>query len=275
VDVENIPGFMDGREKAQEGARKHVSGHPLDIALMRLAFVTQPIQPKELRETVERHAREFVFSHLFGVEKLSSDGLVTDTAPSAVMSNEEAKEERFRKEMYQQAAQFGWPVKVDFAIAPARQQILDEHAPRLRDIAFLVSSHPLVPVGRERIYARGILAGLQGDWLIATHLLIPQLEYSIRLVFQQNDILPSTLNAGLQKVHLLGWLLTHSAMPEIFGEDMAFDLRALLIEVFGCNLRNDFAHGLIPEGAFYTPATQYLWWLILRLLCIPIVKAGN
>jgi hypothetical protein len=57
-------------------------------------------------------------------------------------------------------------------------------------------------------------------------------------------------------------------MPEleqIFGPDIAFDLRGILIERFGDNMRNEFAHGLMPESAFYVPTAAYLWWLILHL----------
>jgi hypothetical protein len=51
----------------------------------------------------------------------------------------------------------------------------------------------------------------------------------------------------------------------IFGPDILFDLRGILIERFGCNLRNELAHGLMPEGAFYTAEAPYLWWLVIHL----------
>jgi len=54
-------------------------------------------------------------------------------------------------------------------------------------------------------------------------------------------------------------------LEEIFGPDIAFDLREILIERFGDNMRNEFAHGLMPEGAFYQPTADYLWWLVLHL----------
>ena len=57
-------------------------------------------------------------------------------------------------------------------------------------------------------------------------------------------------------------------MPEIediLGPNITFDLRGILIERFGHNMRNESAHGLMPEGAFYQPASVYLWWLVIRL----------
>jgi hypothetical protein len=66
----------------------------------------------------------------------------------------------------------------------------------------------------------------------------------------------------------LGWLLTCQKMKEIFGEALTFDLRGLLIEKFGCNFRNDSAHGLYHEGVFFAPYAVYIWWLALRLCAI-------
>ncbi|HEY1084061.1 MAG TPA: DUF4209 domain-containing protein, partial [Prosthecobacter sp.] len=44
------------------------------------------------------------------------------------------------------------------------------------------------------------------------------------------------------------------------------DLRAILVDKFGCNLRNELAHGLVTEGYFHQPAARYFWWLVLHIL---------
>ena len=76
----------------------------------------------------------------------------------------------------------------------------------------------------------------------------------------------STLEAdGTQKERDLNQLLWIPELEEIFGPDTTFDLRGILIERFGHNMRNESAHGLMPEGAFYQAASVYLWWLVLRL----------
>ena len=53
-------------------------------------------------------------------------------------------------------------------------------------------------------------------------------------------------------------------MKDVLGEDLVFDLRGILIERFGHNLRNESAHGLMPEAAFYDASSVYLWWLLLH-----------
>jgi hypothetical protein len=110
--------------------------------------------------------------------------------------------------------------------------------------------------------------------VLALHLLLPQIENSLREIFAANGVITSKLESDdTQDERDLGWMLTHSEMAKIFGEGMAFDLRGLLVERFGLNLRNDIAHGFLAESQMMTEGALYAWWLALRLCCIPIIRA--
>lgn len=63
-------------------------------------------------------------------------------------------------------------------------------------------------------------------------------------------------------------------LGNLFGEDTAFDLRGLLVERFGSNLRNEEAHGLMNYVAFFSPQVSYVWWLTLRL-CLTVLIASS
>ena len=52
---------------------------------------------------------------------------------------------------------------------------------------------------------------------------------------------------------------------QVFGEDLAFELRSLFCDSFGPNLRNELAHGLLDEDGCHSPFAIYAWWLALRL----------
>ncbi len=50
-------------------------------------------------------------------------------------------------------------------------------------------------------------------------------------------------------------------MPEfkkVFGDDLTFDLRGLLVEQQSSNLRHGMAHGLYDYAAFQSPPSIYL-----------------
>jgi hypothetical protein len=201
-----------------------------------------------------------------GTEALDHTGKVADKIPASGFGPEDVEAKAMRKKMVLQAKEIGWQLPVAWRIEPARLAILKEHPIRRRDLFFLLANNPFVPAGHEGLYVRGLQAGFFGDWVVAMHLLIPQIESSLRHIFQQHDVVTSTLESdGTQKERDLNQLLWMAELEQIFGPDIAFDLRGILIERFGDNMRNEFAHGLMPESAFYVPSAAYLWWLVLHL----------
>ena len=52
---------------------------------------------------------------------------------------------------------------------------------------------------------------------------------------------------------------------EALGKDNVFQLRALLTERAGFNLRNLYSHGLLTDDAVHNNGLFMLWWLLLRM----------
>jgi hypothetical protein len=261
-------------EQSAQAAAALVKGQCFEDAILRLAYVADPSRPAELRKRIEGNEGGGVFTQIFGASTVRSDGQISDTKPPLDSDNPEEREEAVVKEMYSQARTIDWIARAQVLIEPARQQVVAEHAARRVDLLFLVQDNPFVPVGREGLFLRGLHAGLHGDIVLALHLLLPQVEHSIREIFTAHGVITSKLESDTtQDERDLGWMLTHPQMGKIFGEGMAFDLRGLLVERFGLNLRNDLAHGLLAEQQMITPGAVYAWWLVLRLCCIPIASA--
>ena len=167
-------------------------------------------------------------------------------------------------------------VNAQGVIEPARRQILKEHNVTLGDLDEISRHNPFVPEGRERFFSEGLLAGFTGNYVVATHLLIPQLENSIRCVLNAHGVTTSGLDdQGVQEEYDLNKLVHLPKFKIIFSENLGFDLRGLLVERAGSNLRNRFAHGLMNYDEFSTYKTIYLWWLTLRLCVLGLRLAQN
>jgi hypothetical protein len=262
--------------QAAKAAAELVKGHVFEDAILRLAFVSDPSRPTELRKRVESNEGGGVFTQIFGASTVRPDGQISDTKPPLASDDPKDREEAVLKEMYSQARTIDWQTRVQVLIEPARQQLIAEHAARRVDLLFLVQDNPFIPVGREGLFLRGLHAGLHGDIVLALHLLLPQVENSIREIFSAHGVITSKLESdATQDERDLGWMLTRPEMAKIFGEGMAFDLRGLLVERFGLNLRNDIAHGLLAESQMVSPGAIYAWWLVFRLCCIPVAKVRN
>jgi hypothetical protein len=266
IDVDKMPEFRENEKMMQEAAAAHVKGHDIQTALERFANITQPTKLVNLKKQFADATEHTVFDKIIGASSIDHTGKVTDTIPPEGVGNADEEAEALRKKLCQMARTVNWPMQVAWFIEPARIALGAEHPIRRQDLLFLVVNNPFIPQGHEGIYLHGLQAGFFGEWLIATHLLIPQVESSVRYVLQQHGVITSTLESdGTQKERDLNQLLWMPEVENIFGEDMLFDLRGILIERFGHNLRNESAHGLLPEGGFYQPVVVYLWWVILRL----------
>ena len=158
-------------------------------------------------------------------------------------------------------------------IVPALEQINLDHHIRPNDLIEIVTNNPFIPPDRQHIFLRGLYHGFILDFMVASSLLVPQIENSLRYVLQQRGVIASTLDSdGIQEEFSLGNLLYKvPEVKEIFGEDLLFDLKGLLSERFGSNLRNRLAHGLVTDNEYVSPASAYAWGLVLHLCCVPLL----
>jgi hypothetical protein len=254
-----------------EQSLERVRGKTLQEALFSLALMGRSPQVDKLRKQVEEEAKQYPLQHLFQSLSLDERGRVTGRKPSMLSNDPEEVEAATRAEMFNKA-QFYQSVHAQAVIEPLRNLIAFEHDVRVQDLLPIVSNNPFIPGGREYIYAQGLHAGLHGDFLVAAHLLVPQLEASIRYLLTQQGTITSKLDSeALQEERSLNQTLYLPQMQQTLGMDIVFDLQGLLVERFGSNLRNRIAHGLMNQSAFFTWQVSYLWWLTLRLCCLPVI----
>lgn len=254
-----------------ELARSQVRGKEFPEALLSLAFLATPPKVLELRQSVEETAS---LSHFFPIVKMNEMGKVI----ARQINNSNDGEEAIRFEMYVKAAEYQ-KIYAQAFIEQARYQIFSEHIiqkpkeDKIKEthLISLVSNNPFVPPGRENLFIKGLYAGLIGDFITSTHILIPQIENSVRYLLSNRGAITSGIdnkNNGIQKEDNLNVTLfpsKYQQITSIFDEDTLFDLQGLLIEKSGSNLRNRMAHGLINDNEFSSPIFSYLWWVTLRL----------
>ena len=252
-----------------EAARREVSGKPFPEALLATTLFGAPSDPAALRERITALVQQYPVRHFQTQEILNQVGKVIARSAGLLAAKPEGVEAAMWTEIIVNAR-----VEQELhagGIEEARRILALEHFVRWEDWLPLLTNHPFVPPGRATIYARGLHAGLTGDWLVATHLLPPQLENSLRHILAPRGVATSHLDAaGLQMERHLGELLALPETTDLLGEPLAFSLRALLVEQAGPNLRHGTAHGLFDDAQFGGWPPVYLWWLTLRFLFLPV-----
>lgn len=113
-------------------------------------------------------------------------------------------------------------------------------------LSFLASSEiyeknalDMIGTGFERYFS--------GDYPSAIHILIPQLERTLRNVLEKLDVATTILHGSVVEEKTLGRILREPRLADLLGENFTFYLRTFLIDRRGDNLRNDIAHGLIAR----------------------------
>jgi len=136
-------------------------------------------------------------------------------------------------------------------------------------VSYLLAS-PIFEEERRDFLIKGIKAYLDDDFLVALHILIPQIEASIRNLAEKigAPILKPSRSGGFHYKNLDD-LLTDENIIDVLGEDMCLYLRTLLTDPRGWNLRNNICHGISPIETFNQIAADRVFHV---LLCLALVK---
>lgn len=244
-----------------------VSGRTLEESLFTLAFrVIRLPDYEKMREQAQLHFRQFPLSNLFSGTQMDSEGRIVSRRAAGLGGEADEREIAEWQETLR-IAMMQHNVLVQGVIEPIRIALCTFHNIVERDLLAYCLNNPFIADGQEALYARGLYAGLTGDFASAMALLVPLLENSLRHILKQQGVETTSLNAyGVQEEMHLGSILDHERCTETFGANQIKDLRGLLIERTYGNLRNRVAHGLMSTGEFFQPAPIYLWWLCLRLV---------
>ncbi len=266
-----IPGFSQSADITTfvTQAEQAVTGKSLEDALVVFAQGAPIPAYVHLRDTAEGHGQKYILQSLFPKVFHNAEGKVIARQGSLTSNDPTEREAALRLEMMALAAQYHeWIPQM--TIDPMRRQLIREHPITARDLLPRLRYNPFVPAGREQLFADGLVAGFYGDLVQATHLIVPQLEHSIRVLLHRAGEQVSTLDQyGLQKELNLNNLLYRARLKEVLGEDVVFALQGLLVEPPGGNIRNGMAHGLMSYGEFFSGTAMYLWWFTLRLSLLP------
>lgn len=241
-----------------------VRDKPLNEAVLELCTMVRPPSIEKLKQDVHEQARVAVLGSLLSSDVMNSRGRVIARAPGLPAGADDPKQEGLRWRMFRNA-RLGRNVTVQAMLNPAREEILLTHGVDRQDIAGLIQYSPWVPPSHAESVMRALVAGFQGDMLIAGHLVPPQLEALVRHVVESRGGSTSMLEpGGVQPERPLGVLLETPEALQAFGADGVFELQDLLVEPLGTNLRNEVAHGLLDDSGLFGSEVLYAWWLLLR-----------
>lgn len=253
--------------KIAEEAQELVRGKSAADALHAFANIHPGFEEVKIKEQAQKNLKSSFFKNFLGATYFAGDGRVMAKKPPTDLSGSASPANRqilWTEMVHSYTRQLEFVVGSQ--IMPALEVILMEH--RIPEIEFtrLAEASPIVPPRRERLYGRALFRGYEGDFPSALHLLVPQLENMVRWHLKGKGVKTRTLgDDGIQTENGMSALVVLPEVREIFGNDIAFELKALFCVPEGPNLRNNLAHGLLGMGASQSVFSIYAWWLGLRI----------
>lgn len=258
-------------------AEQSVNGLTLRDALFKLAFGWPSLSVDRLIDQSKEQMKKYPLQNIFQSTHMDSDGLVVAIVPPAETGLVEGSEsDRAVWANVVRQMELEHRITVTAHISPIRRKMLNDHRVSEDHWNGIVSNTSFIPRGHEYLFLRALMEGLQGDFLVSTQILVGELENAIRYQLELRGVETSSLNTqGVQERMRLSALLNHETTLEVFGKDNIAELRVLLIDPLGQNMRNRVSHGLFHDGNYYTPACEYLWWTALRLVLFTIFSPQN
>ena len=250
--------------------KEYIATH--DFRSVFAAFVT--LIPLENRENIKNsiNDRDFVHSQFFQTNIVDKDGRLKAIIPAGAVQGENTESmvlDYKTKKHYETLCGF---LQRFLYFAKEKYSFSEE------EISFIFENNSFIDPDRIGSYKKGILFGFQEDYATSLHLLMPQVENSIRVLAEQcGAVVYRTDASGVEECLSLDTILKCEELSECLEDDLLFNLKLLYTSSYGYGMRNEISHSLLSDDELNSSLGFFVWWFTLRLCCMfsPIcIKSG-
>jgi len=154
------------------------------------------------------------------------------------------------------------------------ERIKDKYAPTAAQLADYIESSTWFGADRRPLLERGLQAWLDGDAVVAAHLLVPQLEGALRrfcTTVGGSVMTPDERYDGF-RVNGMGTVLHEPHLVAAMPPEIRFHLSALFTDPRGLSVRNHIAHGMaLPESL----GIGLCNWIVHAVLMLALLRPSK
>ncbi len=164
---------------------------------------------------------------------------------------------------------YWWNIK-GLIIENARIFMLTKHSIYHHLLRSLVEYSYFIPANRKEIVTTGLTRYFCGDFVSSLHILVPQLENSLRHILNLAGVDTSRiLQNKTQELLTLSMMLRtngeyRNKLEELLGEAIIFEIDNLFNHRAGPSLRHNLLHGFCTDDVFKGCIVSYACWFIFR-----------
>jgi hypothetical protein len=231
-----------GAEKIEAEIELLIEGDEFDKAMMRVADRFIP-KTEFARRLVEDRKKTAPLLSMIKSVLVRSDG-----QPEAVFDPDD--EEGTLHHQINQYMAF-----VQGILHHSLKRLFEKFSASAEDVVSFIYQSPIFLESRRALLQSGVQAYFDGDFIKAVHVLVPQVEDTLRSLAAKSGIpVYKTVRgaSGITDVKSMNNILEDQRVRNMLTEDLWRYLTVLYIDRRGLNLRNDLAHGLINTESFNT-----------------------
>jgi len=262
--------FINTKDKESEIRCRSYAVDQVHEMILGLAMNVLVLDKIKLHVNCQEKRGKYFLSAMMGKSFSDDEGKVIATAPSANLSATPS-EEWFDYESLTEA-DIHYHISVESFIKPACAEMSRNHPFNDRHFIPITGNSAFVPHGQEAIFALGFARFVQGDMISACHLLIPQLENSLRYVLKNIGTNTAKFNQDLtQEDQSLPQMYNNrrAELEQTLGVNVTYAIHLLFNLKGGPMLRHEMAHGKMSASQCFHPASIYACWLIFYLTLAP------
>lgn len=239
--------------------KNSINNSTFELVIYSLAEFSSLKAEKELKKSMGNH----IFSNLFATRILDNDGRIKCIIPAThngttndtpLLEHQACQEYSLISEAF---------IKNYILLAKEKFDFTEEN------LEFLVNDNAFIKPERKKAFLKGLTAGFNLDLVTALHLLMPQVEHSIRCLAQDCGAVVYKTNAdGIEECSSLSSILNMPEVVECLDETFLFNLRLFYVSDYGYGMRNAISHSLYSDNELQSAQGLAVWWFTFRICCM-------
>lgn len=258
-----------------EATESAVRNKPLPDVIRALLMCERAPDPEQLRKDVLDAAYGSI-SAMVSMTVSDSQGRTRFVAPGLNLDGPPEEDQvRFLTNQHDSIRR---SMVVSARIDPIRRVLMEEHSVSVDSLLPLMQASPFVPPNHEYTFAIGASKFVGGQQLEAAHMILPQLENSLRHILSLAGVETNRINQdGTQEEAMLSRLLEDFREPlaKLLPEALIQQIELLFNFRGGPSIRHELAHGKMSDGEFFGPEAVYATWLVLHITILPTLQSWD
>lgn len=221
---------------------------------------------EEMERQVKVDARKYVIRSLAGITIVNKKGQTILVLPPLNIQNPEEDKRLFDQYVYRKANEQG-NIVGSIYIKVYINEIRNRFSFEKQNLMFLTKNNPIIPEGRENIFASAFYYGLKGELYEALHILIPQVENLFREFAERaGGITVKLTDNGASEEKTLTSIFDIPELKDFCDANILFLFQGMMNKRAGANIRNLIAHGIFDESDAYMGTSLYFFAVVMKVL---------